>query len=255
MAGMKTLGLSRDGPVGLLELCKPPNNFVSVEMMAELADVLAGLDEDPSCRAVVLSAQGKHFCAGSDLSNRPTQPTRPPGQIYVEAARVVRFSKPIVAAIQGAAIGAGLGLALIADFRVGCAEARLSANFARQGYHHGFGLSFTLPRLAGPQKAAWLLYAGERIGGEEAFACGLLDRLVPQDQLIAAAVAMAMSVAVSGPLAITATRATLRAGFAEQFDQAVAHEMHVQEQLRGTEDFREGVRAMTERQTPEFKGR
>ncbi len=243
--------------IATIELRRPPNNFVSVAMIAELADALERLDAEPQCRAVVLCSEGKHFSAGADLGSRG-----PDGReivargrhLYKEAIRLWRTAKPIVAAVQGAAIGAGLGLAVAADFRIGCAEARLSANFTRLGFHPGFGLTATLPRLIGVQHAAVLLYTGRRIGGEEAKAIGLIDQLVPQAEVRAAATALAQEIAQSAPLAIVATRETLRRGLAAAVQAATEREYQEQNWLRETEDFREGVRAMADRRLPAFKG-
>ena len=154
--------------------------------------------------------------------------------------------------MQGAAIGGGLGLALAADFRVVAPEARLSANFARLGFHQGFGLSVTLPRLVGHQRAAELLYTGRRVDGDEALAMGLADRLVPLDEVRDAAFAFAADIAASAPLAVESIRATLRGDLAEQVAAATDHEMAEQLRLRRTADFAEGAKAMSERRTPRF---
>ena len=103
--------------------------------------------------------------------------------LYKEAIRLFRTKKPIIGAIHGAAVGGGLGLALVPDFRVTCAEARFSANFNRLGFHPGFGLTVTLPRLVGAQQAALLFYTGRRISGDEAVRLGLADVLVPQAEV------------------------------------------------------------------------
>ena len=172
--------------VAVVELRRPPNNFFSVAMITAVAEAFEALDSDHECRAIVLCAEGKHFCAGADFSSSGTDST---AELYAAAARLFRTRKPIVAAVQGAAIGGGLGLALAADFRVVAPEARLSANFARLGFHQGFGLSVTLPRLVGHQRAAELLYTGRRVDGDEALAMGLADRLVPLDEVRDAAFA------------------------------------------------------------------
>jgi enoyl-CoA hydratase/carnithine racemase len=175
--------------------------------------------------------------------------------LYKEAQRLWRTGKPIVAAVQGAAVGAGVGLAVMADFRVACPEARFSANFTRMGYHPGFGLTATLPRLIGMQQAAMMMYTGRRLTGAEALAIGLVDYLVPQDQVRAKAMELAGEIAGSGPLAIVATRETLRRGLAEAVAQATEREFEEQDWLRNTADFKEGTKAMGERRAPNFQAR
>jgi 2-(1,2-epoxy-1,2-dihydrophenyl)acetyl-CoA isomerase len=231
-----------DAHVATIRLNRPPNNFFSVGLIEAIAEL----------RVVVLAADGKHFCAGADFSGQREDTT---AQLYSAAARLFRTRKPIVAAIQGAAVGGGLGLALAADFRIGTPEARLSANFARLGFHHGFGLSVTLPRLVGQQRAAELLYTGRRLNGDDATAIGLLDRLVPLADLEAEAQAFAGEIAGSAPLAVESIRATLRAGLADEIVAATDHEMAEQTRLRATADFAEGTRAMGERRAPNFERR
>ncbi len=252
------IAVSQAGPIATIEMRGPPNNFVSVALIAAIADALERLDHDPACRAVVLCAEGKHFCAGADFSTRGqdgrAEPVERGRHLYKEAIRLWRTAKPIVAAVQGAAIGAGLGLAVMADFRLACPEARFSANFTRMNFHPGFGLTATLPRLIGAQRAALLMYTGRRVSGEEALAMGLIDRLVPAEDLRTAATELATEIAQSGPLAVQSTRETLRRGLAEAVQAATEREYQEQNWLRQTEDFREGTRAMAERRLPDFKG-
>jgi 2-(1,2-epoxy-1,2-dihydrophenyl)acetyl-CoA isomerase len=241
--------------VTTVEIQRPPANFFDQALIGQLADTLEGLDADDRCRAVVLCAQGKHFCAGANFS-APAAPTGAESDVhlYDEAVRLFATQTPVVAAIQGAAIGGGLGLALFPDFRVACPESRFSANFARLGFHQGFGLSVTLPNLVGSQVAMDLLYTGRRVPGEEALAVGLCDRLVPLDQLREVAHAWAVEIATSAPLAIRSIRETLRGDLTNQIRVATNREKAEQDRLQKTEDFREGVRAMGQRRRPEFKG-
>jgi enoyl-CoA hydratase/carnithine racemase len=160
-----------------------------------------------------------------------------------------------VAAVQGAAIGGGLGLCCSADFRVAAPEARFAANFAQLGFHHGFALSLTLPAIVGRQAALDLLYTGRRVAGAEALSLGLCDRLVDAGDLPAAAHELAAGIAASAPLAVRSIRATMRAGLVERVAAAMQHEAAEQDGLRGTADFAEGVRAMAERRRPAFEGR
>lgn len=241
--------------VGMVELCRPPDNFFSVAMVRGVADALVAFDADDDVRAVVLCADGKHFSAGADFSGASGDGANDAGQLYAEAVRLFRTRKPIVAAVQGAAVGGGLGMALAADFRVAAPQARFSANFARLGFHQGFGLSVTLPRLVGEQMAAELLYTGRRVPGEEAVAIGLADRLAPLDAVRASAMAFASEIAGSAPLAVESIRATLRGDLADRVAAATAHEAAEQARLRTTHDFAEGTRAMIERRPPRFERR
>ena len=254
------VGVDLDGHVAVVEIRRPPHNHFDIALIAALANAFERLEADERCRAIVLAAQGTAFCAGADFARReasvPDQRSpRGINPLYGEAIRLFACAKPVVAAVHGAAVGGGLGLALVADFRVTCSEARFSANFNRLGFHPGFGLSVTLPRLVGVQQAALLFYTGRRIGGQEAQRIGLADLLVAQDQVRASAIELAREIAASAPLAVQSTRATVRAGLVEQIRVAVARESIEQNRQFLTEDFTEGVAAMAARRPPQFKGR
>jgi enoyl-CoA hydratase/carnithine racemase len=248
----------RGDHIARVKIDKPPHNNVSVELMKDLADVLEAADGDRECRAVILSSTGKSFCAGADLTSRSTDgpiPERTINPLYEQAVRLVSTELPVIACVHGAAIGAGLGLALTADFRIASPEARFAANFVKLGFHPGFGLTHTLPRLIGRQRASLMFMTGRRIKAEEALAWGLVDELVAPDQLMPAAEALAFEIAESAPLAVKSTRKTLRADLADAVSKATSHEFHEQQWLMQTEDFREGVRAVNERRAGNFTGR
>ncbi len=248
-----------DRRVATAEIQRPPNNFFDAELIASLADAFEALDAEPDCRAIVLCSEGKHFCAGANFGGGGEARDRAAGagtprHLYDEAVRLFATRTPIVAAVQGAAVGGGLGLALMPDFRVAAPEARFAANFARLGFHHGFGLSVTLPALVGQQRAMELLYTGRRVPGEEALRIGLCDQLVPADQLRAKACELAAEIALSAPQAVDSIRATLRGDLAERIRVATAHERIEQDRLQRTADFKEGIAAMAARRTPNFTG-
>lgn len=253
------LQITTHGHVTQIDLCRPPHNFFDHALIRQLADILEQLDAAPECRAIVLASQGSAFCAGANFNDPDESVSRESGgimnPIYEEALRIFACRKPIVVAVQGAAIGGGLGLALVGDFRIACEEARFSANFSRLGFHPGFGLSVTLPRLVGLQAAQRLFYLGQRIQGREALEIGLVDELVPRAQLLERSLALAQDIAVSAPIAVESVRATLRQGLVEQLRAAVIRESSEQYQQFKTEDFKEGVRAMTERRAPQFQRR
>jgi enoyl-CoA hydratase/carnithine racemase len=259
--GSEEVGVSIESNIATVEIRRPPNNFLDIDLIADLADALEALDEDINVRAIVLAAAGKHFCAGANLKKRlddqaAGRPLPPPGRhLYHEAQRLVATKKPMVAAVHGSAIGAGLGLALVADFRVTCKEARLAANFTAMGYHPGFGMTATLPRVIGHQRAKWLLLTGKRIPGEEAYAIGLADRLVPQAEVRQVAHEMAAELAKAGPLGVQAARETLNLDLIPAFRAATEREMFQQSVLRESSDYKEGVAAGFDRREPMFTGR
>jgi 2-(1,2-epoxy-1,2-dihydrophenyl)acetyl-CoA isomerase len=241
-----------DEHVGVVTLRRPPNNFFDTGLIEAVASAYEELDGSGWCRAIVLAAEGKHFCAGLDFSSNADQDI---AALYDAALRLFAAPLPVVAAVQGSAVGGGFGLALSADFRVATPGSRFSANFAKLAFHHGFALTVTLPAAAGPQVAADLLLTGRRVGGTEARALGLCDRLVQEPaDLLADALDYAGELAASGPLAVRAIRATLRRGLVEQVRLAMEHEYVEQARLGETADFREGVRAVAERRTARFQG-
>ena len=243
-----------DDHVAVVEIHRAPNNFFDVELIRSLAAAYEAVDGRPECRAVLLCSEGRHFCAGVDFTTPPSSVVAT-ATLYEEAGRLFRTGTPVVAAVQGAAIGGGLGLACSADFRIACPEARFSANFARLGFHHGFGLTVTLPDIVGRQHALALLFSGRRVTGEEAARMGLCDRLVDAADVRSEAHAMAAELAMSAPLAVRSIRTTMRGDLAERVAAAMAREAEEQDRLRQTSDWSEGIRAAAERRTPRFEGR
>jgi enoyl-CoA hydratase/carnithine racemase len=238
--------LTADGHVAIVEFSNPPLNFFNEALLRDLASAFAAADADDALRSILLASAGKAFCAGADFGDGTAIDPEP---LYAQGAKLFAVRKPVVAAVQGATIGGGLGLALIADFRVASAETRLAANFVKIGIHPGFGLTHTLPRLVGHQKAAELLLTGRRISGTEAVAIGLIDVLAEQDELRARALALASEIAEGAPLAVESTRATLRRGLTEALAAQLEIEVREQRRLFQTRDFKEGVAAVTERRT------
>lgn len=258
------LGVTLDGHVALVEIQRPPFNFFDFRLIGAIADAFEALDATPECRAIVLASQGKAFCAGANFGSGDDDGDdtfteagfqNTTGTLYREGVRLFRARTPVVAAVQGAAIGGGLGVALVADFRVAAPEARFAANFTRLGIHPGFGTTITLPRLIGEQRANLMFLTGRRIPGELAVEWGLADELAPLDQVRERALALAGEIAECAPLATRSVRDTIRTGLADRIAERTEHELKEQQWLRGTEDAEEGIRSVAERRPGRFVGR
>lgn len=244
--------------VALLRFSNPPHNYATVGLMRLLADALDQLDADTKIHAIVLASDGKTFCAGADLispNGFGAASDDPLREFYDQAIRIFASRKPLVVAVQGAAIGAGLGLAVAADFRVAAPTARFVANFVKLGIHPGFGLTFTLPRLIGHQRAAQMFLTGGRYTAEDVAGWGLVDRMAEPQDLRQAALALAGEIAGNAPLALLSTRATLRSSLLDQVRSTLEHEHREQLKLMATEDCAEGIRAVAERRPGKFVGR
>ncbi|HHZ84170.1 MAG TPA: enoyl-CoA hydratase/isomerase family protein [Gammaproteobacteria bacterium] len=250
------LNVSLKNQVGVVEINRPPNNHFDYKLISYIADCFDNFDKDINCRCIVLCSDGKHFCAGANFGkDRDMQDKADPySELYTQAVRLFKNKKPVIAAVQGGAIGGGLGLSLVADFRIGCPESRFSANFSRLGFHQGFGTTVTLPRVVGPQNAAMMMLTGRRLKGQEAFDVGLIDYLVPLNEVRSKAIELAEEISESGPLAVQSIRATIRAGLAEQVEEIVSWELSEQVRLQSTKDFKEGIKASLERRKPKFEG-
>ena len=257
------IAVTMDDHIATVEIQRPPHNFFDQSLIGQIADAFEMLDERADCRAIVLAAQGKSFCAGanfgsgrgagsSDFSEDAFENTT--GSLYRGAVRLFSNRTPVIGAIQGAAIGGGLGLSLVPDFRVAAPEARFSANFVKLGIHQGFGISVTLPRLIGQQAANLMLYSGRRLNGQQALEIGLVDILADQQSLRAKALELAREIAENAPLAVASVRATMRQGLAEAVAKATERELAEQKWLRGTKDAAEGIRAVAERRPGDFIG-
>lgn len=261
--GGTVIGIERDGRVLVVELQRPPHNHFSVAMVEAIAAALEEGANDVGIGAAVLVAQGRSFCAGADFggdfdgggSSESVGVSLTTERLYAAAARLCEVSLPWIAAVHGPAIGGGLGLALTANLRVTCPEARFAANFVRLGIHQGFGLSVTLPELVGPSRAALVLLTGRRFHGDEATELGLADLCVPAEDVRSAARSLAHEIAEGAPLAIRAINRTLRAGLGDRVRQATRLEAGEQARLGATADAAEGITSVLERRPGQFVGR
>ena len=260
------IAVSVDRGVAILKICRPPHNYFDPPLVAGLVKTALSVSADAATRCIVLCSEGRSFCAGANFGGAKKTEAGPiaegegvqararrPEHIYEAAAGLFDVEVPIVAAVQGAAIGGGLGLALACDFRVATPRPRFVANFAKLGIHHGFGLSVTLPRVIGNQQAEMMLLTGREVSGQEALAIGLCDQLVPEEDLMSAADDLAREIAGLAPLAVQSMKRTLRHKIKDEVLSAIDREINEQNWLFRSADHREGIAALAEKRDPVFR--
>ena len=247
-----------DGHVAQCEIKRPPNNFFDHQLIKDLADCFEDIDKENDIRAIVLCSEGKHFCAGANFGSsvraaeleQRTENDRNP--LYDEAVRLFRCNKPVIAAVQGAAVGGGFGLALMADFRVVCPATRMTANFVKLGFTPGFGLTHTLERIVGAQRANLMFLTGRRINGETAHEWGLGDIHTDTENVRSSAIELAQEIAENAPLALLSLREQMRPNIAEAVNDVTTIESREQKWLQQTSDHKEGIKAVAEKRAGNF---
>jgi enoyl-CoA hydratase/carnithine racemase len=240
-------------------------NAISLPMLASFSAALRDADTDPSVRVIVLTGAGRGFCAGLDLKDMFGATTAQSGALGLlsgafdlqNSPPVVLHTtdKPVICALNGAAVGYGLDLALGCDIRIASEQARLGAVFTRRGILPESGGTWLLPRLVGWAKATELVFRGRMLDAQEALALGLVNVVVPHEQLAAEVRTWATEIASNAPLAVQAAKRLMRLGLAESFEANVHHAYLALLPLFRTEDFQEGVRSFTEKRPPSFRGR
>jgi 2-(1,2-epoxy-1,2-dihydrophenyl)acetyl-CoA isomerase len=254
--------VDRTGAVVTLTLNRPDSlNSLNVALKESLRDTLASLAEDPDCRAVVLAGAGRAFCVGQDLrehvemleSGSPTPLETVPRHYNPLVRRLAGVPIPVVAAVRGAAAGAGAGLALLADFRIGGPRTSFLMAFANVGLAGDTGISWSLPRLIGHAKATELLMLAEPVNAAEADRLGLLTRLVDDDDLVLPAAQELATRLAAGPT--VAYGAIKRQLTVDSLVEALDVEAEVQAVCGATEDHRAATAAFLAKQKPTFQGR
>lgn len=254
--------LSVEGHIATLTLNVPDKrNAMSAEMTDAFPAVIERLKGLDDVRAVVVTGAGTSFCAGGDLDFLHTgeplvwQIREKMTNFYPRFLTLLDVDVPVVAAINGPAIGAGLCLALMCDLRVAAEDAVMGMTFVRIGIHPGMQATALLSRAVTHTQAADLLYTGRTVTGAEAVSIGLVNRAVPRERVLEEARALAGDIAANGPIALRFVKQGLRLAYRDAAERASAWEGFAQPMTMVTEDVREGLRAVKERRTPEFRGR
>jgi len=254
---------ARDGHIGTLTLDRPDNrNSMTPELLDAFATASAAARADEQARCIVVTGTGTSFCAGADFKSAVQRdgdtrtPTERSYAMYEPFLSLLDLPVPVIGALNGHAIGGGFGLALACDIRIGALEAKYGANFVRLGLAPGMAISYLLPRLVGPARAAELLYSARLVDGREAAALGILNAAVPAADVLPTALALARTIAENAPFAVRATKAGIRRGLAlDDPREAARAEAVAQAESLTMDDAREGIAALLGKRTPVFTGR
>jgi len=262
-----------DGAVGVVTLNRPDRlNAVTWELAEDLLALFRDLRERDEVRVIVLTGAGRGFCSGGDaewlggesdrglpgISDVPLaryQRKTPAGPVAEFTRMIVEVDKPVVAAIHGVAVGAGLAYALACDRRIADTTARMSAIFVRRGFSPDCGLTYFLPRIAGLSTALWMVETGAMLDAETAKQKGLVDELVPEGEALATALRYAHELARGPSVAVDLARRFIHKSLTSTLDEMLDYEAVASTMTAATEDAREGTRSFLEKRKPVFKGR
>ncbi len=271
-----SLILEKEGHIATVTLNRPSaGNALDFRLMVELDHVLKVLGEDRDVRAIIITGAGAKFCTGVDLgmftdaeavvakqggepevTADPDDETYGKGTVVGAVIRIRNMGKPVIAAINGPVVGAGLSMALGCDIRIASENARFGMVFVKRGIAPDTGGSYTLPRIVGLPRACEMILTGDSIEAAEAERIGLVNKVVPADKLLEAAKELAGRIAKNPPLAVSMAKADLYRGMAEtDLLEQIKREIETQDVLLNTEDFQESAVAFMEKREPQFKGR
>jgi enoyl-CoA hydratase/carnithine racemase len=245
--------------IATVTLNNPPTNLLNGTVLKELDHLLDELEEDEDVRVVILTAAGRFFCPGADIKELALIRTAHQGAEFSARGqavfnRIERFDRPVIAAINGTCLGGGLELAMACHVRIAAAEASLGLPEIKLGLIPGFGGTQRLQRILGPSRAAELILTGESMTSEEALTLGLVSRVVPAQDVLRQAKALAGMIAAKGRLATQAAVRAIRTGLDSPLAEGLAREAEMFGELCETADKQEGIAAFLEKRTPKFTG-
>lgn len=245
----------KEGRIAIITIDRPEVlNAISKQMVREMNEIMADFRDDPDLWVGIVTGAGdKAFSAGADIKEFGTGPLGVPGMLV--GIRADQIWKPFIAAINGLALGGGLEIAMECDLRIAAEHARFGQPEVNIGFMPISGGSQRLPRFVPRALAAEMLLTGQQINAQEAYRIGLVNRVVPLDQLMPTAMELAETICQKGPLGVRATKEAMIKGYSLPLEEGLQLEKDLANRVRATEDFMEGARAFAEKRQPVYKAK